>query len=220
LQSTQGIEAMSIHETIKQFDNGRILPLVEEFYTLQGEGFHTGKAAYFIRIGGCDVGCSWCDSKLSWNPAVFPPVNVDEIVKRAANLPAKAVVVTGGEPLLYPLNYLCSELKKRSIQTFIETSGAYPLSGQWDWICLSPKRQQPPVEDIYMMADELKVIITSPDDFVWAEQNAAKVKAECKLFLQPEWSVYKKIVPSIVDYIMANPKWRISLQAHKFMHIP
>ncbi len=220
MQSTQGIEAMSIHETIKQFDNGRILPLVEEFYTLQGEGFHTGKAAYFIRIGGCDVGCSWCDSKLSWNPAVFPPVNVDEIVKRAANLPAKAVVVTGGEPLLYPLNYLCSELKKRSIQTFIETSGAYPLSGQWDWICLSPKRQQPPVEDIYMMADELKVIITSPDDFVWAEQNAAKVKAECKLFLQPEWSVYKKIVPSIVDYIMANPKWRISLQAHKFMHIP
>lgn len=211
---------MNFYDTVKQFDNGRMLPLVEEFYTLQGEGFQTGRAAYFIRIGGCDVGCSWCDSKLSWNPEVFPPVSVDEIVERAAGFPAKAVVVTGGEPSLYPLDYLCTELKKRGIQTFIETSGAYPLTGQWDWICLSPKRRQPPAEGIHMMADELKVIIATPNDFAWAEENAARVKVTCRLFLQPEWSVYEKIVPSIVDYIMKNPKWRISLQAHKFMHIP
>lgn len=211
---------MNFYDAVRQFDDGRLLPLVEEFYTLQGEGYHTGRAAYFIRIGGCDVGCSWCDTKMSWNPDVFPPVKVDEIVERATSFPAKAVVVTGGEPTLYPLDYLCDELKKRGIQTFIETSGAYPLTGQWDWICLSPKSQQPPVEGIYMMADELKVIISSPDDFEWAEKNAAKVKATCQLFLQPEWSVYKTMIPIIVDYIMLNPKWRVSLQAHKFMKIP
>lgn len=211
---------MSLYDTVKLLDNGRMLPLVEEFYTLQGEGLQTGRAAYFIRIGGCDVGCSWCDSKLSWNPEVFPPVSVDEIVNRAAGFPAKAVVVTGGEPSLYPLDYLCAELKKRDIQTFIETSGAYPLTGQWDWICLSPKRQQPPAEGVHMMADELKVIIATPDDFTWAEENAAKVKATCQLFLQPEWSVYHSIIPQIVEYIMNNPKWRVSLQAHKFMRIP
>ncbi len=212
--------AMNFNDSVKQFDSGKILPLVEEFYTLQGEGFQTGRAAYFIRIGGCDVGCAWCDSRLSWNPEVFPPVNVDEIVERAASFPAKAVVVTGGEPSLYPLDYLCSTLKAKGIQTFIETSGAYPLSGQWDWICLSPKRQQPPVDSIHMKADELKVIITSPEDLVWAEENAKLVKSSCMLFLQPEWSVYEKIVTIIVEYIMQNPKWRISLQAHKFMHIP
>jgi len=211
---------MNFYDTVKQFDDGRMLPLVEEFYTLQGEGYQTGRAAYFIRIGGCDVGCSWCDSKLSWNPEVFPPVRVDEIVERAAGFPAKAVVVTGGEPTLYPLDYLCAELKKREIQTFIETSGAYPLTGQWDWICLSPKRQQPPAEGIHMMADELKVIVSTPADFDWAEENAAKVKATCQLFLQPEWSVYNRIIPDIVDYIMQHPKWRVSLQAHKFMRIP
>lgn len=211
---------MNFNEVVKQFDSGKKLPLVEEFYTLQGEGFQTGRAAYFIRIGGCDVGCSWCDSKMSWNPDTFPPVNVDEIVERAASYPAKAVVVTGGEPSLYPLDYLCNQLKSRGIQTFVETSGAYPLTGQWDWICLSPKKQQPPTEGIFMMADELKVIIQSEEDFLWAEQNAQKVKTNCILFLQPEWSVYESIVPKIVDYIMKNPKWRVSLQSHKYMHIP
>ncbi len=201
-------------------ENGKLLPLVEEFYTLQGEGFHTGKPAYFIRIGGCDVGCSWCDAKFTWNDKNFPPVEVDEIVDRAAKQPANAVVVTGGEPSLYPLDYLCSELKKRSIQTFIETSGAYPLTGQWDWICLSPKPQQPPVNGIHMKADELKVIIAKPEDIEWAEENAVKVKSTCKLYLQPEWSAYKTITPQIVEYAKANPKWQVSLQAHKFMRIP
>jgi len=205
---------------IKQFDSGRLLPLVEEFYTLQGEGYNTGRAAYFIRIGGCDVGCAWCDSKLSWDPMVFPPVPVDDIVARANAFPAKAVVVTGGEPSLYPLNYLCSELKKRNIQTFIETSGAYTLSGQWDWICLSPKRQQPPVDGIHMKADELKVIISERDDITWAEENATLVKTSCQLYLQPEWSRYNEVIPWLVDYVMWNPKWKISLQSHKFMHIP
>lgn len=201
-------------------ENGKLLPLVEEFYTLQGEGFHTGKPAYFIRIGGCDVGCSWCDAKFTWNAKNFPPVKVDEIVIRASKQPSKAVVVTGGEPSLYPLDYLCLELKKKNIQTFIETSGAYPLTGQWDWICLSPKPQQPPVNGIHMKADELKVIISKPEDLKWAEENAAKVKATCKLYLQPEWSEYQTITPVIVEYAKANPKWQVSLQAHKFMRIP
>ena len=211
---------MNFYDRVSQFDDGRMLPLVEEFYTLQGEGFQTGKAAYFIRIGGCDVGCSWCDSKLSWNPEVFPPVRVDEIVERASQFPAKAVVVTGGEPTLYPLDYLCTELKKRDIQTFIETSGAYPLTGKWDWICLSPKKQQPPTEGFHLMADELKVIISSPDDFEWAEENAAKVKSTCQLYLQPEWSKHKELIPEIVEYVKRNTKWQISIQAHKFMKIP
>jgi 7-carboxy-7-deazaguanine synthase len=205
---------------IDVLDNGKLLPLVEEFYTLQGEGYHTGRAAYFIRIGGCDVGCSWCDAKLTWNAKSFPPVSVDEIVQRAAQQPSKAVVVTGGEPSLYPLDYICSRLKDLGIETFIETSGAYQLSGQWDWICLSPKKQQPPINGIHMKADELKVIIQNTDDFEWAEENAKKVKSNCKLYLQPEWSAYKKIIPSIVDYAMQNPKWQVSLQAHKFMNIP
>lgn len=211
---------MSINEYIKLFDSGRLLPLVEEFYTLQGEGFQTGRAAYFIRIGGCDVGCSWCDSKLTWNPEVFPLVNVDTIIENALSYPANAVVVTGGEPSLYPLDYLCSRLKEKGILIFVETSGAYSLSGQWDWICLSPKRQQPPVEDIYLRANELKVIVSSKDDLYWAEENAVNVSPDCHLFLQPEWSKFKIIIPWLTDYIMQNPKWRISLQAHKFMHIP
>lgn len=202
------------------FESGKKLPLVEEFYTLQGEGFQTGRAAYFIRIGGCDVGCSWCDSKVSWNPDMFPPVDVDQIVSNACKYPAKAVVVTGGEPSLYPLDYLCSELKKRGIQTFVETSGAHPLSGQWDWICLSPKRQNPPVDSIHMKADELKVIISKPDDLNWAQENAKLVKSSCILFLQPEWSVIDTIMPTIVDFTMQNPQWRVSLQSHKYMKIP
>jgi organic radical activating enzyme len=205
---------------INLLENGKLLPLVEEFYTLQGEGYHTGKAAYFIRIGGCDVGCSWCDAKFTWNPKIFPPVRVDEIVEHALRNKARSVVVTGGEPSLYPLDYLCEELKKMGFETFIETSGSYPLSGQWDWICLSPKPQQPPVNGIHMKADELKVIISKPSDIEWAEENAKLVKSTCRLYLQPEWSVYNSVISWLVEYVKENPKWQISLQAHKFMRIP
>lgn len=203
-----------------QFSNGKLLPLVEEFYTLQGEGYHTGKAAYFIRIGGCDVGCSWCDAKFTWNPKMFPPVPVDGIVSRATECKAKAVVVTGGEPSLYPLDYLCNQLKTNGVETYVETSGAHPLTGKWDWICLSPKKQSPPVNSIHMMADELKVIISNPSDLDWAEQNAALVKSTCRLYLQPEWSVYNSIIDMLVEYVKENTRWQISLQAHKFMRIP
>ena len=200
--------------------NGKLLPLVEQFYTLQGEGFHTGKAAFFIRIGGCDVGCSWCDAKFTWNPQSFPPVSIKTIVDEASKHPAKVVVVTGGEPSLYPLDPLCKELKEKGFDTHVETSGAHPLTGLWDWICLSPKPQQPPINGIHMKADELKVIVSSVSDLAWAEENAKKVKSTCKLYLQPEWSAFNSITPKIIEYTMANPKWKVSLQAHKFLHIP
>jgi organic radical activating enzyme len=196
------------------------LPLVEEFFSLQGEGYHTGKAAYFIRIGGCDVGCSWCDSRFSWNPNIHPMVNADEIIERALKSGTNSVVVTGGEPLMWDLDYLCNGLKKNNIKTFIETSGAYKLSGKWDWICLSPKRNMPPVEEICGVADELKVIIQNSDDFEWAEKYRKMVNVDCRLFLQPEWSRFKDITPEIVSYIKQYPYWRISLQVHKYMHIP
>lgn len=199
---------------------GKLLPLMEEFYSLQGEGHQTGKPAWFIRIGGCDVGCSWCDVKESWNADLHPLTLVDEIVEHAANCPAKAVVVTGGEPLQYNMDYLCSQLKQKGIKTYLETSGSENLSGRWDWICLSPKHNAPPLSDLLYIADELKVIIQSPSDFEWAEKNATKVKTECKLLLQPEWSQYHKMIQPIVDYILCHPKWTISLQAHKFMRIP
>lgn len=201
-------------------EDGRKLPLVEEFYTVQGEGYHTGKAAYFIRLGGCDVGCRWCDAKATWNPSLYPPTDVDEIVAKAAATAAKSIVVTGGEPSLYPLDYLTRELKTRHMDIFLETSGTHTLTGIFDWICLSPKRQQPPTEDILPRANELKVIIQTPDDIAWAEENAAKVSAKCLLYLQPEWSRYKEIIPYIVEYVKEHPQWNISLQAHKFMHIP
>jgi 7-carboxy-7-deazaguanine synthase len=202
------------------FEDGLKLPLIEQFYTIQGEGYHVGKAAYFIRIGGCDIGCSWCDTKFSWKFGVSEPVDIEEIVSNVVNAKANSVVVTGGEPSLYNLAPLCEELRKKSIQTFIETSGAYQLKGSWDWICLSPKKQNPPHSSIFEKADELKVIISKPEDFDWAEENALKVSKNCKLFLQPEWSKYELIIKDVVEYIKANPKWLISLQAHKFMHIP
>ncbi len=202
------------------FEEGRKLPLVEDFYTIQGEGYHTGKPAYFIRLGGCDIGCSWCDAKFTWNRHLHPLVNTDDIIERALSFPAKSVVVTGGEPSSYPLDYLCSELKNNGVMTHIETSGAYPLSGQWDWICLSPKRQSPPVTDIHSMADELKVIVYEKADIEWAEECAGKVGRSCRLYLQPEWSSYDRIVPSIIEYVKDNPEWNVSLQAHKFMKIP
>jgi 7-carboxy-7-deazaguanine synthase len=199
---------------------GKSLPVVEEFFTLQGEGYQTGKAAYFIRIGGCDVGCSWCDSRFSWNPKLHPVVQTDDIIGNVIKSGTDSVVVTGGEPLMWNLDYLCAGLKERNINTFIETSGAYPISGKWDWICLSPKKNMPPVGNICQVADELKVIIQTVNDFSWAEKYRSLVNSECKLFLQPEWSRFDAIVPKIVEYVKNNPVWRISLQAHKYMHIP
>jgi 7-carboxy-7-deazaguanine synthase len=199
---------------------GKLLPLMEEFYTLQGEGFHTGQAAYFVRIGGCDVGCHWCDIKESWDALKYPPVPVDKIIEHAASFPAKALVVTGGEPLLYNLDHFCKGLKSKGIRTFLETSGSVPLTGIWDWICLSPKKDAPPLPDIFAIANELKVIIEDPGDFAWAEKNALKVKDNCLIYLQPEWSVRERIIPYIVNYIMEHPRWKISLQSHKYMRIP
>jgi organic radical activating enzyme len=199
---------------------GRRLPLVEEFFTLQGEGYQTGRAAYFIRLGGCDVGCSWCDSRYSWNPDLHPLVDADTIIEHVLDSGTDSVVVTGGEPLMWDLDYLCRQLKDRHINTFIETSGAYRLSGEWDWICLSPKKNMPPVGNICEVAHELKVIIEDGADFEWAEKYRMLVKDDCMLFLQPEWSRFRTIIPEIVDYVKKNPIWRVSLQSHKYMHIP
>jgi 7-carboxy-7-deazaguanine synthase len=196
------------------------LPLVEEFYTLQGEGYHAGRAAYFIRLGGCDIGCNWCDSRFAWNEEMHPLVHPDEIIRHVADSGTDSVVVTGGEPLMWNLDYLCEGLKKINLSTFIETSGAYPLTGRWDWICLSPKRNAPPREEIFSKANELKVIIQTPDDLEWAEINRKNADPLCKLFLQPEWSRFEQIIPVVVQFVKNNPAWRVSLQIHKYMHIP
>lgn len=201
-------------------EGGRRLPLVEDFYTIQGEGFHSGKPAYFIRLGGCDVGCRWCDAKYTWNPKVFPPVDVDVVVQRAEACAAQAIVITGGEPLLYPLEVLTGKLREKGLEIFLETSGTHPFSGDFDWVCLSPKRQMPPLAEAFGRAHELKVIIQTPDDFAWAEENARRVGRYCRLYLQPEWSAFDAIMPEIVEYAKANPKWSISIQTHKFMRIP
>lgn len=202
------------------FDNGNKLPLIEEFYSLQGEGYNTGKAAYFIRIGGCDICCSWCDSKISWNANEYEAVPVETIVAKAEECTARAVVVTGGEPLQYNLTVICNLLKKKGFETFIETAGTNTLTGTWDWICLSPKKHNPPTIELFEKAHELKVVIYNKEDLIWAEECSHKVSDNCKLFLQPEWSKYNSNIEFIVEYIKKNPKWRISLQAHKFMHIP
>ena len=200
--------------------DGKHLPLVEEFYSIQGEGYHMGKAAYFVRLGGCDVGCSWCDSRFTWNPRVHPLINTDTLIDSIIKSGTDSVVVTGGEPLIWNLDYLCVKLKEKKISTFIETSGSYPLSGIWDWICLSPKKGMPPVGNICQKADELKVIIEDKNDFDWAEKYRGMVTANCRLYLQPEWSRFETIISEIVEYIKVNSIWSISLQAHKFMHIP
>jgi 7-carboxy-7-deazaguanine synthase len=218
--SVRGLPEVNGSEMKKEDDMVQRLPLVEEFYTLQGEGFHTGKAAYFIRIGGCDIGCSWCDSRFSWKQGIHPLVETDKIIGHAIESGTDSVVVTGGEPLICNLDYLCTGLKKNNIRTFIETSGAYPLSGEWDWICLSPKRNSPPPDDICLKADELKVVILEKEDLFWAEEYRVKVKPDCMLYLQPEWSRFNNIVPDIVEYIKRNKEWRISLQIHKYLHIP
>ncbi|MGB2128007.1 MAG: 7-carboxy-7-deazaguanine synthase QueE [Flavicella sp.] len=199
--------------------SGKMLPLMEEFYTIQGEGGHTGTAAYFIRIGGCDVGCHWCDVKESWDANLHPPTLTDNIVANAKKY-AKTVVITGGEPLMWSLDYITQQLKENGMHTHIETSGAYSLSGDWDWFCLSPKKTKLPTEEAYKVADELKMIIQNKSDFRFAEQEAARVGKNCKLYLQPEWSKKEKMTPLIVDYVMQNPKWKVSLQTHKYLNIP
>jgi len=202
------------------FEGGKLIPLVEEFYTIQGEGYHTGKPAYFIRVGGCDVGCSWCDTKFSWNPALHPLVPAEDIVEHVLAHPAASVVVTGGEPLMVNMDYLTGLLKERRIETFLETSGAYALSGKWDWVCLSPKQNAPPLDSICEQAQELKVIIAAEEDLTWANINASRVTADCKLYLQPEWSRREEILPLIIEFSKNNPRWMISLQSHKYMRIP
>ena len=201
-------------------NSGKALPVLEEFYTLQGEGFHTGKPAYFLRIGGCDIGCNWCDSKRSWEFGIHPVIEVDQLVERIKTFPARSVVVTGGEPGLYQLDYLTEQLKKNHIKTFLETSGAYSLTGKWDWICLSPKFQSPPVPENYPRANELKVIIEKESDIRWAEDNAILVDSGCHLYLQPEWSQRNNILDFLIRYIEQNPRWRLSLQTHKYIGIP
>ncbi|MFP4089093.1 MAG: 7-carboxy-7-deazaguanine synthase QueE [Cyclobacteriaceae bacterium] len=193
---------------------------MEAFYTLQGEGAHQGRAAYFIRLGGCDVGCVWCDVKESWEADRHPQLSVEEIVSEAAKHPGRLAVITGGEPLMHDLTILCKALHAKGFSINIETSGAHPLSGKLDWVCLSPKKFKAPLPEIYAHADELKIIIYNKSDFQWAEEHAARVRPDCQLFLQPEWSKSDKMLPKIIDYIKENPQWRISLQVHKFMNIP
>ncbi|MGB0186019.1 MAG: 7-carboxy-7-deazaguanine synthase QueE [Flavobacteriaceae bacterium] len=200
-------------------DAGKMLPLMEAFYTIQGEGYHKGTAAYFIRIGGCDVGCHWCDVKESWDAKLHPPTSIETIVDQAAEF-SDTIVVTGGEPLMWDMNPLTSLLKQKTLKTHIETSGAYPLTGEWDWICLSPKKRKLPISEVYSKANELKVIVYNKDDFKFAEEQAAKVTQDCILYLQPEWSVREKVTPYIVEYVMKHPKWKISLQTHKYLNIP
>lgn len=206
-------------ETQDLINKGFVLPLMEEFYTIQGEGFHTGKAAYFIRIGGCDVGCHWCDVKESWNAKLHPPTKTESIVSNAVSH-AKTAVITGGEPLMWNMDFLTQSLKSEGVKTHIETSGAYTLSGTWDWICLSPKKTKLPLPEVHAVANELKVIIHNKNDFKFAEEQASKVNPNCKLYLQPEWSKREKMTPLIIDYVMKHPQWNISLQTHKYLNIP
>ena len=196
------------------------LPVMETFYTLQGEGFHQGRAAYFIRLGGCDVGCVWCDVKESWNAEAHPLREVEEIVAEAAAQRGRLAVITGGEPLMHNLDELTAALKREGFETNIETSGSSPLSGHWDWICLSPKKFKAPLPEVVPHANELKVVVFNKSDFTWAEQYAAQVSPSCKLYLQPEWEKASIITPMIIDYIKENPQWELSLQIHKYINVP
>ncbi len=195
-------------------------PVMEHFYTLQGEGMHSGRASYFIRLGGCDVGCVWCDVKDSWEAGKHPVMQVDEIVAAAMRHSARLAVITGGEPAMYELTALCNALHAQGFTVHIETSGAYPIIGDIDWVTLSPKKFKPPVQEALDKADELKVVVYHKSDFAWAEEHAAKVPDTCKLYLQPEWSKKDNINPLVIDYILAHPQWELSLQTHKYINIP
>lgn len=223
-------------KVMNKAEQGRLLPLMEEFYTIQGEGFNTGKPAYFVRIGGCDVGCHWCDVKESWDASLHPLTETDKIVENASKFPAQAVVVTGGEPCMYDLNYFTAQLKKKGIKTYLETSGAYEITGNWDWVCLSPKKNMPVLKQNYEKANEIKMIIHNKFDFRFAEDMLLKVQGSgfkvkqpviqndepgtLNLYLQPEWSKRNEMMPLIVEYVQQNPKWMISLQTHKYIGIP
>ena len=196
------------------------LPVMEHFYTLQGEGFYQGKAAYFIRLAGCDVGCVWCDVKDSWDAEKHPRFEVKSLIEEVKKTPAEIVVITGGEPLMHDLDELTKQLKATGFKTNIETSGAYPLSGSWDWICLSPKKFKAPLSSVIPFANELKVVVFNKSDFDWAEKYAALVSPTCKLYLQPEWDKAAEMTPLIIEYIKAHPKWELSLQIHKYINVP
>jgi len=193
---------------------------MEHFFTIQGEGYYQGSAAYFIRLGGCEVGCVWCDVKDSWDVNAHPKVDVDKIVSYAVDSRSLIAVITGGEPAMHDLTELTAALKGKNIRTHIETSGVYELTGRWDWVCFSPKKFKAPHPTTASLAHELKVIIYNKTDFEWAEQHAARVNENCQLFLQPEWSREKEMLPLIIDYVKQHPRWRISLQVHKYMNIP
>lgn len=198
---------------------GTSLPLMEAFYTLQGEGFYKGSAAYFIRIGGCDVGCHWCDVKESWDAEKHPPTDIETIVNQAAKF-SDTIVITGGEPLMWNMEPLTTALKEKGMKIHIETSGAYQITGHWDWFCLSPKKNKLPLRESFSRADELKVIVYNKNDFDFAEEQAKKVSSNCVLYLQPEWSKRDEMMPLMVDFVLQNPKWKVSLQTHKYLRIP
>lgn len=195
-------------------------PVMEHFYTIQGEGYHQGRAAYFVRLGGCDVGCVWCDVKESWDGSKFPRFSAEEITAFIKSTPAEMVVITGGEPLMHSLDHLTKTLQEAGLETNIETSGSHPLSGQWNWICLSPKKFKAPLAEIVPKAHELKVVIFHPSDLQWAESWAAKTSPDCKLYLQPEWEKRETMTPLIIEYVKSHPQWEISLQIHKYLNVP
>lgn len=207
-------------ESPQTYDPAVALPVMEHFYTLQGEGFHWGKAAYFIRLGGCDVGCVWCDVKDSWDATKHPLITITDLVATVKETPAQIVVITGGEPLLHDLTALTHQLKANNLRTHIETSGSAPLTGTWDWITLSPKKFKSPLPQNMPYASELKIVVFNKSDFLWAEQWAAQVTPDCKLFLQPEWDKSSTVTPLIIDYIKAHPRWQLSLQTHKYINVP
>ena len=200
--------------------SGEMLPLMEAFYTIQGEGFYSGQAAYFLRIGGCDVGCHWCDVKESWNADLHPPTSISNILKGIEQYAVETVVITGGEPLTWNLDKLTNSLKTKGLKIHLETSGAHPFSGNFDWVCLSPKKTHAPLNAIKPLANELKVIVNNKHDFIWAEQQREGLRKNCKLYLQPEWSKREAVIPMIIDFVKENKVWAISLQNHKYMNIP
>jgi len=196
------------------------LPVMESFYTIQGEGFHQGRAAYFIRLGGCDVGCVWCDVKDSWDASKHPLISIDTLVQEIKKTPAKLIVITGGEPLMHDLTDLTKTLQQLGYETNIETSGSHPVSGSWDWVCLSPKKFKAPLPEVVPFANELKVVVFNTSDFDWAEKYAALVSPNCKLYLQPEWDKAATVTPLLIDYIKDHPQWELSLQIHKYINVP
>jgi 7-carboxy-7-deazaguanine synthase len=219
IESVYLCQISSMTESTPQISS-QVLPLMEAFYTLQGEGAYAGHAAYFIRLAGCDVGCVWCDVKESWNAESHPKVSVEKIVKEASKHESRLAVITGGEPLMYDLNELTKSLQNAGFKTNIETSGAHNLSGKWNWVCLSPKKFKEPLPEILLACHELKIIVYNQSDFKFAEKYAALVSEKCKLFLQVEWSKKDSLLPKVIDYVKKHPKWSLSTQTHKYLDIP